>query len=159
MCDIDEKPSGILTVSPQDSWSFIGELFEGGRSRLWSISSEVRNEFSENVIESWGTVPDESPISEVMSHFRKACASLPQWNESVTRSWNADGTVYAMFSGHAVIADQNIESTSILGIRGLGGQTSAHQVVVTTFADRHDLHLALLRQVQSTGDTNGSIIL
>lgn len=145
--------SGILTVSAGPDWRLLPDSLPSDNARLWALSTEVRENFGENLVESWGTTEADDSPRDLVSELEQACASLPDWRPIVNHSWSEGGDSYVLVSGFAAVGVLTIESTSVLGIRADGGTVSAHQAVVTTFAGNRDRHVAALRRVRSASST------
>lgn len=145
---------GGLSVAPSEDWRYLGSPISDRASRLWSLSAEVRHDFCENIVESWGsTSVDTASLDQVMQEFRRSCATLPGWDEALATTWQDGPVAYGAVSGTAVVADEGIESSSIIALRTSTEELLAHQVVVTTFADNHDRHLNALGCVKTDAMT------
>lgn len=147
-----------LTVTASDDWRYLGSPVNGQHSRLWSLSGDVRNAFGENVVESWGITTEDAPLDHVAQEFRRSSTSLPQWDERFATTWQEGPATYQVVSGTAVVAGEDIESSSIIALTTSDGEISARQVVVTTFVDNHDRHRDALRSVTANTMTLESII-
>lgn len=147
--DSGDSAHGGLAVAPSDGWRYLGRPITDQPSRLWSLSDEVRNGFGENVVESWGSAVSTGSLDRIVQDFRRACASLPRWVEVLATTWQEGSVTYGAVSGTAVVADEEIESSSIIALRTSASEISAHQVVVTTFLDNHDRHRESLRNIRT----------
>lgn len=144
-----DSAHGDLTVAPSEGWRYLGKPIADQPSRLWSLSDEVRNGFGENVVESWGSSVSTASPDRVLQDFRRACASLPRWEEVLAITWQEGSVTYGAVSGTAVVADEGIESSSIIALRTSTVEISARHVVVTTFSDNHDRHRQSRRNIRT----------
>lgn len=147
-----------LTVTASDDWRYLGSPVNGQNSRLWSLSGDVRNAFGENVVESWGSTAENAPLDHVAQEFRRSSTSIPQWEELFATTWQEGPATYQVVSGTAVVAGEEIKSSSVIALTTSDGEISARQVVVTTFVDNQERHRGALRAVTADTITLESII-
>lgn len=144
--------SGI-TVTESFDWNFLADALPFENSRLWALSPEVRQGFGETIIESWGSIDGDHPHLDIAREFEEACASLPGWQPTVSHSWTDRAVDYTLVSGLAAVGELEIESTSILALQSSSQTVTAHQVVVTTFANNRNRHVQTLEHIRSASST------
>ena len=146
------KTDGLLVTASPD-WEFVPAAITETGSRVWLISPEVRDSFGETVVESWGSTEGDFSHTGLAGEFDEACASLPGWRPAVSHSWTEGVVDYTLVSGLAALGALEIESTSVLALHSSSQTVSAHQVVVTTFADNRDRHVEALQHIRSASST------
>lgn len=147
----------LLLVMPLDAWTAITEADLGPETHLWALSDEVRDGFAETLVVSRGSTHEAVAHHEVIAKFHEACASLPEWTQLGQRLWAEGGSSYALFTGTTTVGGESLESTSVIGVDTADGTLTAHQVVVTTFADNHGRHLDALEAVRTPHTTVGRV--
>lgn len=142
-----------LSVSESPHWQYFPEILTEESIRVWSISPDLREDFGETVVESWGSTEGDFSHTDLAREFEEACASLPGWRSTVSHSWTEGAVDYTLVSGLATLGGLEIESTSVLALQSSGLTVTAHQTVVTTFAENRDRHVEALQQIRSTSST------
>lgn len=109
--------------------------------------------FGETVVETWGSTEGKFSHTDLSREFDEACASLPGWQPTVSHSWTERAIDYTLVSGLAAVGELEVESTSVLALQSSSQTVTAHQVVVTTFADNRNRHVQALEQIRPASST------